>query len=147
MSSLLLYRGTIYVGHSELVLTHLDPKTFLMYRMTFLFTCTLAYTYVHTSLSTQGSFTGVIVERSSTKKRICQPHPPNLETIVSIALTPARASARFFFQFLSNKFLRQFLLQLKNFTMLQFSNFQASLNHRANACSCFSTLKSSLKHV
>jgi hypothetical protein len=38
------------------------------------------------------------------------------------------------------QFLRAILQCARNFilfTILQFCNFQASLNHRANACSCF----------
>jgi hypothetical protein len=86
----------------------------------------------------------VFVERSSTKECYCQPPPPNLETIVS-------KLACFIKQ--TNIFIRRKTIRAttkrslscarstgyhkaRSSTILHFkNNFQASLYHRANACS------------
>jgi hypothetical protein len=75
-----------------------------------------------------------LLSEAQPKNTIVNPSPPNLETIVSHTRAPAQ------FIFFSYNFSPALRVKCHNFAIRQvpkFYNFQALLNHRANACSCF----------
>jgi hypothetical protein len=65
------------------------------------------------------------------------PRPPHLETIATHVRARPPPNLRPPALFTpAQQFILQYITSFFNFSIIFFYNFQASLNHRANACSC-----------